>query len=576
MLMAHRATSSGRRFSLANHAKALAVILREEFDVAFIFYDAVTGLRVGFPDGPESNDTWVALEAGTVNDLVAEGRARVTPLAYSRYQLAVPLYESGKAALLAVAAVPALAPTGPHAAQEHQRLQKWAQAVCDRLRGSDQLQRQYRHEEEQKGQIKEAWEVILTLDHLIRHLRIHNNPAKNQQRILAAAFELLGVETLLWVPQHPDAQVQVQGQSCLAPADCRHLAACVAKMPEREESGLLLCNEVHGQGWSGRFPNLSNLMAFAVPDPRHVIGWLIALNKGTSERGSETGTGKEKEASLPARDSSSASSPPHSPTSPRAPFRRSDAALLSPFAALFGLHLRGSESYQDIKNLLVGLTRSLISALDAKDAYTYGHSERVARIAVELGRELDLEEDEIGDIYLAGLLHDIGKIGVNDAILGKRDPLTPEEFEHIKRHVTIGYSILVDLRQIRKLLPGVLYHHEHYDGSGYPDGLVGEKIPLLARILAVADAYDAMSTTRPYRHAMPYEKVEQILAEGAGRQWDKRVVDACLRCRHRIHAIRQRGVGESLRQAIDGVLRSDDGSLLSLANGRLRNGQVTS
>jgi HD-GYP domain-containing protein (c-di-GMP phosphodiesterase class II) len=505
-------------------------------------------LRVGFPDAAEANDTWVALEAGTVNDLISEGRARVTPLAYSRYQLAIPLFESGKPALLAVAAVPALAPTGPHAAQEQLRLQKWAQAVCERLRSSDQLQRQCRYEEEQKAQIKEAWEVILTLDHLIRHLRIHNNSVKNQQRILAAAFELLGVETLLWVPQHPDSPVQLQGESCLAPADGRYLAACLAKMQQWEDTGLLLCNELHSQSWAGRFPNLTNLMAFAVPDARQVIGWVIALNK----RGGK-----------------------HESENPRASFRRSDAALLSPFAALLGLHLRGSESYQDIKNLLVGLTRSLISALDAKDAYTYGHSERVARIAVELGRELDLEEDEIGDIYLAGLLHDIGKIGVNDAILGKSDPLTPEEFEHIKRHVTIGYSILVDLRQIRKLLPGVLYHHEHYDGSGYPDGLAGEKIPLLARILAVADAYDAMSTTRPYRQAMPYEKVEEILSQGAGQQWDKRVVDACLRCRHKIHAIRQRGVGESLRQAIDGVLRSDDGWLCSIAAGQLRNGRIT-
>jgi HD-GYP domain-containing protein (c-di-GMP phosphodiesterase class II) len=442
------------------------------------------------------------------------------------------------------------------------------------LRCSDQLQRRCRHEEQQKAHIKEAWEVNLTLDHLIRHLRIHNNPARNQQRILASAFDLLKVETLLWVPLHADAPVQLQGEACLAPADCRHLAACIAKMPEREETGLLICNDVQSQAWSGRFPNLANLMAFAVPDPRHVVGWVIALNKGENARESESEKGKEKEVSPPPSPSSLPSGSQAAAPS-RVPFRRSDAALLSPFAALFGLHLRGSESYQDIKNLLVGLTRSLISALDAKDAYTYGHSERVARIAVELGRELDLEEDEIGDIYLAGLLHDIGKIGVNDAILGKGDPLTPEEFEHIKRHVTIGYSILVDLRQIRKLLPGVLYHHEHYDGSGYPDGLAGEKIPLLARILAVADAYDAMSTTRPYRQAMPYEKVEEILAQGAGQQWDNRVIDACLRCRHRIHAIRQRGVGESLRQAIDGVLRSDDGSHLSNSNGRLRNGHET-
>src|SRR5437763_3180638 len=110
-----------------------------------------------------------------------------------------------------------------------------------------------------------------------------------------------------------------------------------------------------------------------------------------------------------------------------AEFRRGDAALLTPFVALLDLHLRGSGRYQDLKDLLVGLTRSLTAALDAKDPYTFGHSERVARIAVALGRELGLDEDELGNVYLAGLLHDIGKIGVRDAVLTKAGPLTPEE-----------------------------------------------------------------------------------------------------------------------------------------------------
>jgi HD-GYP domain-containing protein (c-di-GMP phosphodiesterase class II) len=572
--MAHRTAHSGRRLSLANQAKALTVILREEFDVAFVCYDAATGVRIGFPDTPEIGDTWVALDAATVIELAAGGRARVTPLAYGRFQLAIPIYEYGKPVLVAIAAVPALAPTGPPAAQEQVRLQKWAQAVCDRLRGSDQLLCQRRQEEEHKAQVKIAWEVILTLDHLIRHLRIHKSPAKNQQRILEAAYELLGAQTVIWIPQDSDAAVQVQGECCLAPADCRQLMACVAKMPERDETGLLLCNDIQSKSWGIRFPNLRNLLAFAIIDQKHVIGWVIALNKlesvgeGQSARAAErSGEADVQEAASPGALVGAPSSA--SPTPPLSHFRRSDAALLTPFVALLGLHARGSGNYQDIKNLLVGLTRSLTSALDAKDSYTYGHSERVARIAVELGRELDLEEDEIGDIYLTGLLHDIGKIGVSDAVLGKRERLSPAEFEQIKQHVTIGYSILVDLRQIRNLLPGVLYHHEHYDGSGYPDGLVGEKIPLLARILAVADAYDAMSTTRPYRPAMPYERVEEILAQGAGKQWDKRIIEACLRCRHKIHAIRQRGVGESLRQAIDGVLRNDHSSILSIASAPL-------
>src|SRR5437763_12985778 len=109
-----------------------------------------------------------------------------------------------------------------------------------------------------------------------------------------------------------------------------------------------------------------------------------------------------------------------------AEFRRGDAALLTPFVALLDLHLRGSGRYQELKDLLVGLTRSLTAALDAKDSYTYGHSERVARIAVELSRELGLGDEELGDVYLAGLLHDVGKIGIQDPILCKKGPLTPE------------------------------------------------------------------------------------------------------------------------------------------------------
>jgi HD-GYP domain-containing protein (c-di-GMP phosphodiesterase class II) len=237
------------------------------------------------------------------------------------------------------------------------------------------------------------------------------------------------------------------------------------------------------------------------------------------------------------------------------PFGRSDILALTPFAALFGLHAGASRRYHDLKELLVGMTRSLTSAIDAKDAYTFGHSERVGRIAVELGRELNLTEDEVSDLYLVGLMHDIGKIGIRDAVLCKREPLTAEEVEHLKQHVTIGHAIVADLHPIRHLLPGILYHHERHDGAGYPEGLKGEAIPLIARILAVADAYDAMTTTRPYRNAMTHERAGEILKEGAGTQWDRQIVEAFFRCREKVFVIRQRGVGDSLHQAINGALR---------------------
>ena len=283
---------------------------------------------------------------------------------------------------------------------------------------------------------------------------------------------------------------------------------------------------------------------------RKLVGWVLALNKQRAARPAPRPVARRR-TPVPARRDE----PEAGGGSSTLPFRRSDAALLLPFASLVGLQARGARRYMHIKDLLVGLTRSLTAAIDAKDAYTYGHSERVARAAVELGRELGLQEDELSDIYLTGLLHDIGKIGIRDEVLTKRGPLTDEEFKHIQQHVVIGHRILADLHAIEHLLPGVLYHHERYDGKGYPEGLKGDAIPLLARILAVADSFDAMSTSRPYRTAMPPDRVDEILREGSGTQWDALVIDAYVRCRDRLKSVRERGIGESLRNALDGALR---------------------
>lgn len=524
------ARSGTRTCSLRDQARALALILRDEFSVPFAFFDITTGEPVRW--GQEAVE--VPLDVSLLGEVAAEGRARVVPLSEERYLVALLLYEAGKAVLVAAGELTGLARTVPEAVEERTRLQKWAQAVSDRLRLTDQLQGQRRQDEEQAAQVQSAWEVVLTTAHLTRGVRIHREPAKNRHRILEVAHGLLGAQALAWVPQQLDELVAIHGESVLAPADWRNLAGALSQNPNTNHHEPIVMNEFQKTAWGARFPPVASLLAFPV-NHQGVVGWVVAINK-RRPAGKSGGT----------------------EASETTAFRRSDAALLTPFVALVELHARAGRRYQDLKDLLVGLTRSLTAALDAKDSYTYGHSERVARIAVELGRELGLEGDELADVYLAGLLHDVGKIGIRDAVLGKMEALTPEEFEHIKRHVTIGYSILSDLRQIRNLLPGVLYHHERWDGRGYPEGLAGEAIPLLARVLSVADAYDAMSTTRPYRDAIPCRRVEDILQQGAGTQWDRRVIEAFLRCKHKIHTIRQRGVGESLQQAIDGALRIDN------------------
>ena len=498
--------------SLAEQAKALALILQEEFGVPFAFFDVASGEEVW---GRASS---ADLPTSAVIALADEGQATVIVLPDGRYRVALVLYESGKPILVAAGVVAAHGGSRGERDCEVERLQKWVQAVSDRLRLMDQLLSKRRLEEEQNAQLTLAWGAIHTLDRLVRCLGIDKNPEKNQKRILEAAFSLLRVRALLWIPGDVNAPVVMHGELPAAPPDCRELTETLTQSPDYRPGKPVLCNRVPETEWGARFPYIDNLLAFEVTD-QGALGWLIALNKGRGTK--RVGSGEWRVGSG-TEESGAPAEPQPAPLSPLATlhshrgFRREDAALLMPFAGLMDLHARGSSRYEDLKELLVGLTRALTSALDAKDSHTFGHSERVARIAVELGRELGLSADELNDIYLAGLLHDVGKIGVPDAVLNKPGPLTPEEFEHIKQHTLIGYRILADLRPIRRLLPGVLYHHERYDGKGYPDGLAGENIPLLARVLAVADGYDAMTTARAYREPMSCRRVEQILNEAPG------------------------------------------------------------
>ena len=171
---------------------------------------------------------------------------------------------------------------------------------------------------------------------------------------------------------------------------------------------------------------------------------------------------------------------------------------------------------------------SLASAIDAKDRYTHGHSTRVASISRQIAERAGLSEEECRKIYFSALLHDVGKIGVPDVIINKEGKLTDEEFEHIRQHPVLGYQILSSIRQSPELSVGAHYHHERYDGKGYPDGLKGEEIPETARIIAVADAYDAMTSTRSYRKELSGEKTKEELRKGMGTQFDPKYAQIML------------------------------------------------
>jgi HD-GYP domain-containing protein (c-di-GMP phosphodiesterase class II) len=225
-------------------------------------------------------------------------------------------------------------------------------------------------------------------------------------------------------------------------------------------------------------------------------------------------------------------------------------------------HNRHTQVYDNLKETLFGIIRCLSTAIDAKDPYTCGHSERVARIAVRLGEEMNLPRGEVSDLYLAGLLHDVGKIGIRDEVLCKPGPLTDEEFAHIKEHPITGERIVANVTRLAYLRPGVRGHHERFDGKGYPDGLAGEAIPLVARILAVADSCDAMMSARRYRPALAPAKIEAIFREGSDIQWDPRIVEHFFACRHELYAVYQRGLGQSVYMAVERAAGgSSDGHL---------------
>jgi len=178
------------------------------------------------------------------------------------------------------------------------------------------------------------------------------------------------------------------------------------------------------------------------------------------------------------------------------------------------------------QELFMNSVRTLAAAIDAKDPYTRGHSERVARYAVVLAKNMGLSAEEVRIIRISALLHDVGKIGIDDRILRKPTALTNEEFEVMKTHPIKGALIMGQIPQLKEVIPGIKHHHEKWSGGGYPDGLKGEGIPLVARVVAVADTFDAMTTTRPYQKAMPLEYVIRQIKSFAGKSFDPAVISA--------------------------------------------------
>lgn len=205
-------------------------------------------------------------------------------------------------------------------------------------------------------------------------------------------------------------------------------------------------------------------------------------------------------------------------------FRRSELRLIISIAEQVNVAITNTDLYNELERFIVDMVKSLIQAIETKDTYTRGHSERVGRYSMLLAKKMALDKEQKTNLQWAAMLHDVGKIGVAETILNKPGPLTEDEYEQIKNHPTMGQAILKPLAALKGAMPGILHHHERYDGKGYPDGLKGEEIPLLGRIIAVPDTFDAINSNRAYRKGNSVEKTLEILKSVAGSQLDAHIV----------------------------------------------------
>ena len=489
--------------------QAMARRLAREFAAPVGLLDPSTvawRARLGL-DEAEFPDADAALTAALASGVLWHGRVVAWRPGRDAgpYWLCLPLPRAGGANLLAVVGFAA----GPGPVEgwgppcPERALRAWGQAMADDLRGEAFP----RAGGAAPPPRPEGGERVLTA-RLIRRMRISDAPEQFQELALKAVRASLQVAAVAWVPSAAGEPIVVAGEA--GGLRARDFPALIP--PGFDQT-------VHLAATLPDAPGGPHRVAIVAAESQATTGWIVAID----------------------------------PVDGRA-FGAGEVELLQPVASLIGTQRTNGRLYRDLKEMLFGIIRALTAAIDAKDPYTSGHSERVARIAVRLAEELGMPANQRGDLYLMGLLHDVGKIGIDDEVLKKTGPLTPDEYRKIQAHVKIGVNILSDLKKLHHLLPGVASHHEAYDGSGYPEARKGEDIPFVARILAVADSFDAMSSTRPYRRPLTPMKIDEIFRGGAGSQWDPRIVDALFACRGDLEQIRQKGLGVSLVAAVDDMV----------------------
>ncbi len=364
-------------------------------------------------------------------------------------------------------------------------------------------------------QVSEDFEELTFLRSMAEHLTLEESNqglTRLTDYTLSLLGQIVGVEHLYFLDGRA-GQPQLKAAWSETASDLPAFEAWQLESLTRDLSQVmgdrpLVRNSINPDDLGYRLNGINEIAIVPVSSTIAEIGWLLAINRSGRQvvLSAEVGW-KLSQHELGTRE----------------------ASLLCTAAAMLASHANNLALLEERENLLVSVVRTLVSAIDSRDPYTCGHSERVALYAKRLAQEIGLADEECEKIYLTGLLHDLGKIGISDSVLKKCGPLTDQEFAEIQRHPDLGWAILQELEQFNYVLPGVLHHHERYDGKGYPDNLHGVDTPLEGRLLAVVDSFDAMTSDRPYRAGMPVEKAIEILGDGAGTQWDSQLIDTFLR-----------------------------------------------
>ncbi|NLE28969.1 MAG: HD domain-containing protein [Phycisphaerae bacterium] len=347
-------------------------------------------------------------------------------------------------------------------------------------------------------ELSQSYEELSLIYKLGQHLQISEDPQLFFQRFVDDLLELIGAQKLMllirkenktnptWYAPGPLAISDETGQNIcdflLSQTKTVHKPILFSTNNDHPELKTILDRDDYG------------ILAWPVCSNGNLLGILVAMN-----------------------------------TDPNG-FDSTAAQLLGSIAEHTGSFFQNRFLLSDIQELLTGLLTSFVNAIDAKDPYTRGHSQRVAYISQSLAESLKLSKKECAEIYMAGLLHDIGKIGIGDEVLSKPGKLTEEEFAAIRQHPVIGSRIISSIKQLRKIIPGVLNHHERYDGTGYPEGLKDQQIPLMGSIVGLADCFDAITSDRTYHHALGLEQALTEIHNGSAKQFSPLVVKALLDC----------------------------------------------